>query len=59
MSSKGFPESCHLYDSQPAVCGLGKDNLFARGGIDSIDVQTSAEFGLNNLLRSGPMAVLT
>ena len=30
---KGFLEFCHLYDSQPSVCGLGKDNLFARGDI--------------------------
>ena len=30
---KGFLDFCHLYDSQPSVCGLGKDNLFARGEI--------------------------
>ena len=30
---KGFLEFCHQYDSQPSVCGLGKDNLFARGEI--------------------------
>lgn len=28
-----FLEFCHLYDSQPSVCGMGKDNLFARGEI--------------------------
>lgn len=26
-----FLEFCHLYDSNPFVCGMGKDNLFARG----------------------------
>lgn len=31
---KEFLEFCHLYDSQPSVCGLGKDNLFARGEIE-------------------------
>ena len=30
---KGFLEFCHQYDSHPSVCGLGKDNLFARGDI--------------------------
>ena len=30
-----FLEFCHLYDSQPSVCGLGKDNLFARGDIET------------------------
>lgn len=30
---RDFLEFCHLYDSQPAVCGMGKDNLFARGEI--------------------------
>ena len=28
-----FLEFCHLYDSNPYVCGMGKDNLFARGEI--------------------------
>ena len=28
-----FLDFCHRYDSQPSVCGLGKDNLFARGEI--------------------------
>lgn len=26
-----FLEFCHQYDSNPYVCGMGKDNLFARG----------------------------
>ena len=26
-----FLEFCHRYDSNPYVCGLGKDNLFAKG----------------------------
>jgi hypothetical protein len=30
---KGFLEFCHQYDSHPSVCGMGKDNLFARGDI--------------------------
>ena len=30
---KDFLEFCHLYDCQPSVCGLGKDNLFARGDV--------------------------
>jgi hypothetical protein len=30
---KDFLEFCHRYDSQPSVCGMGKDNLFARGEI--------------------------
>lgn len=28
-----FLDFCHLYDSNPFVCGLGKDNLFARGEV--------------------------
>ena len=28
-----FLEFCHIYDSNPYVCGLGKDNLFAKGEI--------------------------
>ena len=28
---EGFLEFCHMYDSNPYVCGMGKDNLFARG----------------------------
>ena len=28
-----FLEFCHRYDSSPYVCGMGKDNLFARGEI--------------------------
>ncbi|MBQ6289182.1 MAG: methyltransferase domain-containing protein [Clostridia bacterium] len=30
---KCFLDFCHLYDSNPYVCGMGKDNLFARGEI--------------------------
>ena len=26
-----FLEFCHYYDSNPFVCGMGKDNLFAQG----------------------------
>lgn len=26
-----FLEFCHFYDSNPYVCGMGKDNLFAMG----------------------------
>ncbi len=26
-----FLDFCHLYDSNPFVCGMGKDNLFAQG----------------------------
>ncbi len=28
-----FLDFCHLYDSEPSVCGMGKDNLFAKGDI--------------------------
>ncbi len=28
---KAFLDFCHVYDSNPYVCGMGKDNLFARG----------------------------
>ncbi len=30
---RDFLEFCHMYDSNPYVCGLGKDNLFAKGEI--------------------------
>ncbi len=30
---KDFLEVCHMYDSNPYVCGMGKDNLFAKGEI--------------------------
>ena len=30
-----FLEFCHMYDSNPYVCGMGKDNLFAKGIIDN------------------------
>ncbi len=26
-----FLDFCHMYDSNPYVCGMGKDNLFAKG----------------------------
>ena len=28
-----FLEFCHIYDQNPYVCGMGKDNLFAKGEI--------------------------
>ena len=28
-----FLEFCHMYDSNPYVCGMGNDNLFAKGEI--------------------------
>ncbi|MBO4899748.1 MAG: methyltransferase domain-containing protein [Lachnospiraceae bacterium] len=28
---EAFLEFCHMYDSNPYVCGMGKDNLFAKG----------------------------
>ena len=28
-----FLEFCHMYDSNPYVCGMGKDNLFAKGEV--------------------------
>ncbi|MBR5419657.1 MAG: methyltransferase domain-containing protein [Lachnospiraceae bacterium] len=30
---KDFLEFCHKFDSDPYVCGMGKDNLFAKGEI--------------------------
>ena len=30
---QNFLEFCHMYDSDPYVCGMGKDNLFAKGEI--------------------------
>lgn len=30
-----FLDFCHIYDSNPFVCGMGKDNLFARGDISA------------------------
>ena len=29
-----FLEFCHRYDANPYVCGMGKDNLFAKGEIE-------------------------
>ena len=34
LQRKQFLEFCHLYDSNPYVCGMGKDNLFAKGEIE-------------------------
>ena len=34
MQRKGFLDFCHEYDSNPYVCGMGKDNLFAKGSIE-------------------------
>ena len=34
LQRKQFLEVCHMYDSNPYVCGMGKDNLFAKGVID-------------------------
>jgi len=33
VQRKQFLEFCHIYDSNPYVCGMGKDNLFAKGDI--------------------------
>ncbi len=33
---KQFLEFCHMYDSNPYVCGMGKDNLFAKGEIEDV-----------------------
>ena len=30
---KDFLDFCYMYDSNPYVCGMGKDNLFAKGEI--------------------------
>lgn len=32
-NSAAFLDFCHEYDSNPFVCGMGKDNLFARGDL--------------------------
>ncbi len=31
-----FLDFCHLYDAEPSVCGMGKDNLFIKGDIPQI-----------------------
>lgn len=31
LQRSGFLDFCHRYDSNPFVCGMGKDNLFAQG----------------------------
>lgn len=33
VQKEEFLTFCHIYDSNPFVCGMGKDNLFARGEI--------------------------
>lgn len=33
VQEEEFLTFCHIYDSNPFVCGMGKDNLFARGEI--------------------------
>ena len=39
VQKQDFLEFCHIYDSDPHVCGMGKDNLFAGGEI--INAQTT------------------
>ena len=34
MQRKDFLEFSHEYDRNPYVCGMGKDNLFAKGSIE-------------------------
>ena len=34
MQRKGFLDFCYEYDSNRYVCGMGKDNLFAKGSIE-------------------------
>lgn len=34
MQRKDFLDFCHEYDSNPYICGMGKDNLFAKGSIE-------------------------
>ena len=34
LQRKDFLDFCHEYDSNPYVCGMGKDNLFAKGIIE-------------------------
>ena len=34
LQRKDFLDFCHEYDSNPYVCGMGKDNLFAKGFIE-------------------------
>lgn len=33
QQKREFLDFCHIYDSNPYVCGMGKDNLFAKGEI--------------------------
>lgn len=37
---RDFLDFCHIYDSNPYVCGMGKDNLFAKGEIEFTKVQS-------------------
>ena len=32
---RDFLDFCHEYDSNPYVCGMGKDNLFAKGELSN------------------------
>ncbi len=34
LQRKDFLDFCHEYDSDPYVCGMGKDNFFAKGDIE-------------------------
>lgn len=36
QQKKAFLAFCHRYDSNPYVCGMGKDNLFAKGSIPMV-----------------------
>ncbi|MBQ9867480.1 MAG: methyltransferase domain-containing protein [Lachnospiraceae bacterium] len=31
---EAFLDFCHMFDSNPYVCGMGKDNLFAKGEVE-------------------------
>lgn len=34
-----FLDFCHVFDSNPYVCGMGKDNLFAKGNLESEEIK--------------------
>lgn len=36
IQKSGFLDFCHEFDRNPYVCGMGKDNLFAKGDIPSV-----------------------
>lgn len=38
-----FLEICHKYDSNPYVCGMGKDNLFIKGDIEAPEAIQTVE----------------